>query len=144
MTQHGLDVIGAAKEHLGGATHLFARIDGGPASQVRFFTRDNGLSFVRSEKPESGWASQELQHSSGYIPERGEVGWWNATVDGAASDVADSLGLPNSWHVSTFMVFNWEEGGQPEIPGEGGPEIPPSPGKTIAAILYTDGTWEQK
>jgi len=149
MTQHGLDVVGAARDQLGGATQVYVRIDGGPGSQARYFTRDNNLSFARSPKPESGWAVYDLGPSASYVPDRGEVGWWNATVDGVDSEVADDIGLPNKWHVSTFLVFTWVEGemggGDGGDGGDGGegPDVPvpPGSGKTIFAVLYTDGTW---
>lgn len=157
ITQEGLDELGNAKPHLGGATHIFVRMDGGPSNMARFFTRNESLSFVRAEKPETGWADFQLDHGSGYVPERGEVGWWNVEVDGAESETAEGIGLPNSWHVSTFLIFSWDESSQPEIP-DGGPSVPeqPSPnpktlrlefsisteGYAAHVRLYIDGTYE--
>lgn len=147
MTQHGLDVVGAEVNDLGGATQIFVRIDGGPSRNARFFTRNNALSFVREPKPESGWCVWDMTHANaGYNPEQGQVGWWGTEVDDAESEVADEIGLPHSWHVSTFVVFTWTEG---DIDnggdGDGGPDVPvpPDPTKTVFATLYTDGTWEQ-
>lgn len=144
MTQHGLDVVGAAAPHLGGATHIFVRVDGGPETEVNFFTRDRNLSFVRQPKPESGWAVWELtKNNAGYNPDRGEVGWWNARVEAAESEVLEDVGLPKNEHVSTFGVFTWTEG---DAGGGGseGPDVPVEPPaeKTVFATLYTDGTWE--
>lgn len=155
MTQAGLDEIGDAKQHLGGATHLYVKIKGGPSNQVKFFTRDNQLSFVRSEKSESGWAEYPLEHGSGYRPDQGQIGWWKVQVEGAPSEVVEDLGLPFSHHISTFLVFDWVEGGvvEPEEPGEEGPQIPGEnnlrlefsifvPDYAVAVRLYTDGTYE--
>lgn len=151
MTEHGLDVIGAAKDQLGGATQIFARVDGGPNRAVDYFTRDNKLNFVRDPKPESGWSVWDLTHdSAGYNPDKGEVGWWNAKVDGADSEIAENIGLPYSWHVSTFLVFTWTEedidsSQHTHDDGNEGPQIPTPPTepdtKTVFATLYTDGTW---
>lgn len=136
MTQHGLDVVGNAKPHLGGATMIFTRIDGGPENETHYFTRDNRLNFVRGPKPESGWSVWELNHNNaGYNPDRGEVGWWNAKVEAAESEVADSIGLPHSEHISTFLVFTWDEnniGGGPDVPVE-----PPTEDSDIFAVTIT-------
>jgi hypothetical protein len=125
ITQEGLDEIGDAKPHLGGATHIFVKTVGGPSNRVRYSTRDNAISEVVEEK-NSGWAEYTLRHSSGYVPERGETGWWNVRVEDAPSEVAEGLGLPYSWHVSTYIVFEWdadETGELPEVPDDG-PEVP--------------------
>lgn len=137
MTQHGLDVVGAEKDDLGGATQIFTRIDGGPGKNTRYFTRNNALNFVREPKPESGWCVWDMTHdNAGYNPDEGQVGWWNAAVDGQESDVADDIGLPHSWHVSTFLVFTWAEGD-----GNSGPEVPTPPdlptGKRATLITTT-------
>ena len=146
MTQEGLNEIGDAKPHLGGATHLFIKVKGGPSNRVLFFTRD-GQHKIHAEEKEHGWAEYGLEHGSGYVPERGETGWWNVQVEGAESDVVEGLGLPNSEHISTFVVFEWVEeennngedeiGDPPEIPGED---------KTLIAtiLLYDDGSYDFK
>lgn len=147
MTQEGLDEIGDAKPHVGGATHLFVKTKGGPSNRVRFSTKDNAISEVKEEK-NHGWAEYGLMHSSSYVPDRGEVGWWNVRVEDAPGEIVDGLGLPNSWHVSTYIVFEWdadETGELPEVPEEEGPEVPEQPGgKTIAkiaaTIFYSDGS----
>lgn len=146
MTQEGLDEIGPeARPHLGGATHLFVKVKGGPSNTVLFSTRD-GQHNIRVEEKAHGWAEYALGHSSAYNPDRGEIGWWSVSVEDAPSDVVEGLGLPYSHHISTFIVFEWvdeneEDGGET---GEG-PEIPTEPEERslIAAIwLYDDGTYE--
>lgn len=170
ISQEGVNEIGDAKPHLGGATHIFAKTRGGPSDRVKFFTRDNLHNFVRTEKPESGWAEYPIEHGSGYDPDKGQTGWWNVRVEGAPSDTVEGIGLPHSWHVSTFVVFEWDESEanpenpEPETPGEGPdmpdqPEIPepeqPDPTGKILKMelhisgdkyaahirLYTDGTY---
>lgn len=151
MTQHGLDVVGDKRDELGGATMIFVRVDGGSTDEVTFFTRDNQYHFNRPPKPESGWSVYELTHdNAGYNPEKGEIGWWNAIVNcppNDTSEFADNIGLPHSWHVSTFLVFTWQEenSGSPDD-GDQGPEVPTPPDsqRQIVGYLYSDGTWEKK
>lgn len=143
ITQEGIDELGDARPHLGGATHIFVKTVGGPSNRVRFFTRDNQHQIVREEKL-SGWAEYGLEHGSGYVPSRGELGWWNVRVEDAPSEIVEGIGLPNSWHVSTFLVFKWDEdatGEIPEVPDEDGPEIPETPdeGEEIFIELIMHG-----
>lgn len=151
MEQEGLDELGDAKPHLGGATQIFVKVKDGPSNKVRFFTRDGGVSVVREEKPESGWAVYELTHdNAAYNPDRGEVGWWNVQVEDAPSDVVEGIGLPYSWHVSTFVVFEWVDEDEETDPDDGDvgepPDIPdPELGEKnlLATVyLYDDGTYE--
>lgn len=145
MTQHGLDVVGDKKEHLGGATQIFTRIDGGPGVQTDYFTRDNKLHLARLPKPESGWCTFDMTHgNAGYNPEQGQVGWWNAKIDGTESDVAAEIGLPHSWHVSTFLVFTWAENGESGGDGGSGPEIPVPPVNSKHVTLITTTYNEQE
>jgi len=141
MTQHGLDVVGDKKSQLGGATQIFVRVDGGPTKVVHYFTRDNKFNFLRDPKPESGWSVWDMTHdNAGYNPDRGEVGWWNAKVDGADSEVADNIGLPYSWHVSTFLVFTWTDENMGGGDGDQGPDVPPDPPSSdggIFAVTFT-------
>lgn len=162
ITQEGIDEIGNAKPHMGGATHIFVKTKGGPSDRVRFFTRDNLHNFIHTEKAESGWAELPIEHGSGYDPDLGQVGWWSVKVEGAPSDIVEGIGLPHSWHVSTFVVFEWDESQEeeetpdPETPDDG-PEIPGTPEQPNKEIrlelhistagyaahlrLYTDGTY---
>lgn len=129
ISQEELNELGDARPHLGGAVHIFAKTVGGPSNRVRFFTRDNQHQIIREEK-NHGWAEFEMAKSSTYKPHLGEVGWWNVRVEDAPSEVAEGIGLPDSWHVSTFVVFEWDAdatGEIPEVPDEDGPEIPEMP-----------------
>lgn len=126
IDQEGVDLLGDAKSHLGGATHIFVKTIGGPSDRVRFFTRDGQHNFVREEK-NHGWAEYELNKDSGYSPDKGQVGWWGVQIEDAPSEIVDGLGLPDGQHVSNFLVFEWDDGetGEiPETPEENGPEIP--------------------
>lgn len=125
IDQEGLDEIGDAKPHMGGATHIFVKSEGGPSNSALFTSRDGKYQIEREEKEESGWANFNIEHGSGYKPEVGEVGWWSTQIANAPSEVVEGLGLPHSWHVSHFVVFIWDEEGEetPEEPGE--PENPP-------------------
>jgi hypothetical protein len=148
MTQTGLDEIGDARPHLGGATHIFVKTIGGPSNSVLFSTKDNQHQISAVEK-DHGWAEYGLEHGSGYNPDRGEIGWWSVRVEGAESDVVEGIGLPYSWHVSTFVVFEWveengENGEEEEETGDP-PEIPEEPDERnllATVLLYDDGSYE--
>lgn len=158
LSQEGLDEIDGSKQHLGGATHVFVRIDGGNSNKARLFPKDNAWGIVREEKPESGWVVFDMNKDYTYKPSQGEQGYFNVEVDGAPSEVATGIGLPDSWHVSTFLVFEWQESGigEPEIPDTGAPEVPETPGNkkikmqisvdtsawSLDISLYEDGTYE--
>lgn len=159
IEQEDLEFLGDAKPHLGGATQIFMKTINGPSNSFIVSSRDGAYNFPAHEKPESGWAVFDLNHgNASYIPDRGETGWWNVKVAGAPSDTVEGIGLPFSWHVSTFIVFEWVDEEQPEepgTPGDGGPEIPgepdekklrlefsiSAPGYAAAVQLFTDGTY---
>lgn len=160
ITAEGIAELGDAAPHLGGATHIFVKTVGGPSNEILFSSRDGQYVFKRAEKAH-GWAEFELSHgNASYIPDRGEIGWWSAQVASAPSEIVEGIGLPYSWHVSTFLVFAWSDAGSelPEVPDEGGPDIPDQPAPSekflrmefsiaaqeYAAIvrLYSDGTYD--
>lgn len=126
----------------GAATHIVVRVPAG--STVEFINRYDGKVYKTANAfPDGKWVDFEMYHSSGYVPERGETGPWTVKVDGQV--VAEGIGLPESWHVSTWLVVEYVDGG--EEPGTGeGPEIPPTEprNKTITlltmTIHYSDGT----
>jgi hypothetical protein len=112
----------AIPNELGGATHLFAKLlglDCKPAMQAQFALWSDGYDKLASwdgkSKPTwmtiqpvnspGGWSNVVLYHSSGYAYERGEHGPWCVCKMPGLSDVVTGLGLPDSWHISTFMVF---------------------------------------
>ena len=106
------------------------------------------MQFEAEEKSESGWANFNIEHGSGYAPERGEAGWWNVKVADAPSEIAHDIGLPHSWHVSTFLIFVWDEAALPEPPDTGDgpdePENPEQPGSEKHVVRvelhYSDGS----
>jgi hypothetical protein len=68
----------------------------------------------------------------GYNPDRGEQGAWLVRVDG--EKVAEGIGLPHNWHVSTFLVVE-----------DVAPQVEPvEPGAADKYQLYRNGTlvWE--
>lgn len=147
ITKEMADKYGNNFPQKGGATHLFARIEGGPSQKIRFSTRDSNINVSRYLE-QSGWANIPIEHGSAYNPDRGESGWWNMRVEDAAGEIAEGFGLPYSWHVSNFVVFKWQEGDveEPDEPVDDGPEVPPTdPDKHVIATiyLYSDGTYEK-
>lgn len=128
----------------GAATHIMVKAPVG--SVVSFVNRYDDKVYKAVEVPPSdGFVDMEMQHSSGYVPARGETGPWNVLVD--RDVVATGIGLPNSWHISTWLVVE-DTDSVPEQPEDGGPAIPPTePGeKTVISfqmlIKYSDGTIE--
>lgn len=112
ITQEGVEIVADVKMHLGGATHIFAKTEGGNSNKFIASTRDGQHNIPFDEKPESGWANFNIEHGSAYNPTRGEEGWWDVRVADAPSEVAKHIGLPFSWHVSTYLVFTWDESGE--------------------------------
>jgi hypothetical protein len=111
--------------------HLFARVldlDGRPltdADLVQFWSGgfaklgDPAYQGYRPATPKqrSGWAN--IPVFSHYSPERGEIGPWCWCPRGAG-DVVEGGGMPFSWHVSTFAVWQAE----PQATEPDGPETP--------------------
>lgn len=89
----------------GAATHIFVRVEDEAGIAIPSFVQisNPGMTSVLAtvDKP-SGW--QNLPIFEGYNPDAGEHGPWSVTADGA-NVVVDGIGLPHSWHVSTFLVF---------------------------------------
>jgi len=57
-----------------------------------------------------GWVNMPLFAGSKYVPGRGEMGPWSIRINQINSDVVTGVGLPNQWHISTFIVFQETEG----------------------------------
>lgn len=107
----------------GGATHLFGLIlrkDGTvePATQICYWYPDfdqigtwnwqppvPSWVTIQNTNPSSGWANITIEHSSGYNYVAGTHGVHHYKKGGGASDAVRYVGLPLSWHVSTFAVF---------------------------------------
>lgn len=121
----------------GAATHIMVKAP--PDSKVEFKNRYDGKVYKEITVPPSdGFVDMEMQHSSSYVPDRGETGPWTVLVDGQV--VKEGVGLPNSWHVSDWNVVSDVEDGN----GTGtGPSEPPPPsqpepgGKHEVAIMST-------
>lgn len=95
----------------GGATHIFARVEdeqGRPvATQVRFWT-NAGLEVVEDTgKKKSGWCNLFMNRDSAYDPEK-ERGAWAVQPVAPFADMVQGVGLPFRWHVSTFLVWQWQ------------------------------------
>lgn len=101
----GLDIPGK-----GGAAHIFVNA---PAnSMVKFYTTD-GNNINTKIVDDSGWCNFNLWASSAYWGEN--KGPWIVNVSGV--EVAEGLGLPEGYHVSTFLIVeDVKEGSQPDTP----------------------------
>ena len=116
----------------GGDHHLFARVldqNGQPVKSenlVRYWS--DGFAklgdpsyqgYVRkTPKAGSGWANLDIYQ--GYYPESGQIGAWCWCPEGAA-DVVVGGGMPQSNHISTFVVWQAE----PRASGTGGKQENP-------------------
>jgi hypothetical protein len=107
-----------------GAAH-HAMIKSPPSSLVEFFV-PGGLKESRIADG-SGWVNFPMFGESSYNPDVGEVGPWIVRVDGQS--VAEGIGLPYGFHVSTFLVV---EDVKPEVPV-------PEPGTVDKYQLFKNG-----
>ena len=102
----------------GGDHHLFGRVEdqeGNPLPEAQIVFWSDGLDKIgdkdytgwvgQDTKPKSGWTNLVMYASSSYIPDRGECGSWSMMKGSAPSEVVTCMGMPNQWHVSTFVVF---------------------------------------
>jgi hypothetical protein len=112
----------------GAAHHIFVHVPQG-AGVVEFNTADRKNRNEIFVWGESKWVNFPIWQ--GYNPDKGEVGAWGVWIDG--EKVADGLGLPYGWHVSTFLVVEDKEP-QVEIPP--GPSVP---GQKERWTLYRNG-----
>jgi hypothetical protein len=95
----------------GGATHLFARVEDengrAKALDVRFFTGNLAVAENTGQK-KSGWANMFMNGDSAFYIEQGQRGPWSAIPLVPYAEAVTGLGLPNRWHVSTFVVWKWQ------------------------------------
>lgn len=116
----------------GGATNLFGAVAGistlTPEAMFVFHTYADQSNWVERAAKRSGWANISLVASSAYAPDRGEHGPWAWSPKGVNADLVMGGGLPNQWHVSTFVV--WEA--ITEM-GEETPQTEPDEGGTALA-----------
>jgi len=119
----------------GCATCFFVKLEGGPATEVHYWTT---AGYVEDHPVDaSRWAHATMYNpGSGYNPTN-NVGPWSAVAKDAPSDIIDGVGLPAGEHVSTFAVLAWEEGA--EIPDNGGPDIPPDTDDEIHILIEKNG-----
>lgn len=86
----------------GAAHHIFVRVPA-DAFVVEFNTADGkNPAIYHKPGPLAGVAWINHPIFQGYNPDAGEVGPWLVRIDG--EKVAEGIGLPYGWHVSTFLV----------------------------------------
>lgn len=115
----------------GAATHIIAKVSAG--AHVQIVNRYNNQT-VKDFTSLGIWFDYPMDGGASYVPERGETGPWNVAVDSII--VASGIGLPAKQHVSTFLVVEDVNEGQPPSTGEGPtePTPPDQPGPS-------DGVW---
>lgn len=114
----------------GGASHIFVHYK--PGSQVHFRTEGNNSVTAYRTTDNSGWCNLPLFESSAFWGENN--GPWIVEINGI--EVARGLGLPEGYHVSTFLIVgDVEEGSQ--YPSQL-PTIPDLPyGNYVQMIIRT-------
>ena len=88
----GAIVVGADRMQPFGTFHFWTYPDNGNHSDQRVKT--------------SGWANIPVYGSSSFVPERGEHGPFAWMPKGVKADIVKGGGMPATWHVSMFAV--WE------------------------------------
>lgn len=111
----------------GAATNLFVRA---PLGSLVTFVTDDGDNYYSDycDEGKNLWVSMPMWGSSGYDPTKGD-GPWNVYIDG--QHVAEGLGLPWWWHISTFMVY------VPDVRDEPPSPTPPGKGVSYQVVIRT-------
>lgn len=119
----------------GGSTHIFVKVPE-RTEIVEFNTSDgkNPKSIYTNGKAQ--WVNFPMFHTSAYNPDRDEVGPWEVRIDGEL--VAQGLGLPFGWHVSTFLVVE-EAGSVAPLPTPPSVGTPPTQAIPDKIELYING-----
>ncbi len=97
----------------GAAHHIFVRVPKGLHSLE--FNTENGMNQWTTNLmlDEPTWYNYPI--FQGYNPDKGESGAWLVRIDG--EKVAEGIGLPYGWHVSTFLVVEDVASPVVDVPG---------------------------
>lgn len=93
----------------GAATHLFGAVVGLDGQLIRhhpmhWWNQDKTIHYDTPTKDKSGWANMFMNGDSAFWPDQGQTGTWSWAPEGAIEQIAGG-GLPNKWHVATFVVW---------------------------------------
>ena len=113
----------------GGATHVYVKA---PKGVLVTIVTEDGQHRHTEYIGARGYAEMPLYKGSAYNPDRGERGPWKVLVNG--EQVADGIGLPFSWHVSTFVVVD-EAIDVPAPKPQPAPPIPPATGRQYIEVV---------
>lgn len=106
----------------GGATHLFGAMmrDGWivPGGTIEYWTHTDNQNRVFIKAKNHGWANLFMSPDASFVPDRGEIGPWAWCPAWSNTDTVIGGGLPQRWHISTFVV--WELVNEPVV-------VPPPP-----------------
>lgn len=98
-------------DEAGADHHLFGKVigkDGKPKScQIKFWTPNYHGNEASETSKSSGWVNFSLGESSSFNPDVGARGEWAWQPQLAQAEMVTGGGLPNNWHVSTYVV--WRE-----------------------------------
>lgn len=93
--------------------HILVRVEDADGKvlkrSIKFATSDGQNSMVRNTgEKRSGWTNLPVYNS--FSPERGENGGWEVSVNATMpSETVVCGGLPGNLHVSTFLVFRYQD-----------------------------------
>lgn len=133
---YGVDLLHLDKyrnqaAQLGGANHIYVHVPDGARTMFRTADGENQTTLAPVHE---GWVNFPLYHSSAYNPDTGAVGPWEVWVN--STRIAEGIGLPYGWHVSTFLVVG-EDGA---MDGGPAPTEPPAQDK-IQLIVNGKVVW---
>ena len=129
ITAKAINKYGSQASQLGGASHIYVRYK--PLVPVVFHTKDNNPENIKAVDCDgSGWANFPMWKSAAYWGNEGD-GPWNVVINRQV--VAEGLGLPEGFHVSTFLIVDDvdDSGSQPDTP------VPPSDRQVIQVVIKT-------
>lgn len=125
ITKAMMDKYGDELQGKGCATCIFVKLEGGTSDTVYGVTTDG-----YAEEPkvaQDRWAHINMYNpGSGYNPDNNK-GPWSVRSKFGNSEVVTGIGLPYGWHVTTYVVFKWEDGALPGPDPEPEPEPTPDP-----------------
>lgn len=127
----------------GAATHLFVRVEdenGKPVSaKVRFFVPGGPQYETTTEEGRDYWANMFMTGSSAYWPGDGQSGPWHITLVDDPQVELVGAGLPNKYHISSFLVIRMRSAQKPPQPPQ--PPQPPEPPEPPEVYLPNVLSW---
>lgn len=143
MDKYGAELTGVGvSEPKGCAVCIYIKLEGGPATKAFAFTTAG-----HTENPPleaDRWAHITMHGSGSSYDPANNVGPWSVHAHEYPSEVVGGIGLPHGWHITTFVVFEWVEDGDPDEGTGEGPEVPEPPEGLDKYPIYVTMTFGTK